>query len=161
TGTVSVEGGALSVTASGSSSGAFTLVGGNLQLNGTSIICTLQNGASITGAGAVQVNTFNTLSIAGGPGGSNATVQNLNLAGGAIIGAGNLTVTGRLAWASGTTQGPGRFVIGPTGTLAINGTFLTLNRGVDNSGTATLAPGSSVTLNGVTWNNLPGGVLDS
>ncbi len=99
----------------------------------------------------MRVNTFNTLNVAG-----SAAVQNLSLGGGTLTGPGDLTVNGTLSWANGAITGTG--LLRNNGTFAVPGPFsVTLNRRVDNAGTATVAGFTTLSLGAnVVWTNLPG-----
>jgi hypothetical protein len=167
TGLVDVQSGTLSLTSGGTLSGNFTIESGAV-LNPNN--ATLQN-ATITGAGSVQVGTFNTLTVAGSSFVQNLTanggtlmvnapleVQNLTV-NGTLTGPGNVTVDNNFAWTNGTLSGTGDTILNGTSTFS-GGFFSMLSRLIDNNGTATLANGNSVDFTGnAVWNNNASGTL--
>jgi hypothetical protein len=166
TGTVDVQFGTLSLNAGGTGSGTFTIESGVLNIGNY----TLQN-ATVTGAGTVQVNTFNSLTIAG-----SSSIQNLTVGGGTVTanaaldvqnfvingtltGPGAVTVDDSFTWTGGTISGTGDTILNGTSTLS-GGFFSMLSRLIDNNGTATLANGNSVDFTGnAVWNNNATGTL--
>ena len=168
-GTVDVEGGTLTLT-TGSSSGTFNAAAGAV-LNFNNAFTpgyAFLDGASGTGDGAIQVDTFDAVTVSGGVNlqnltlaggtvtvnvGGSLTAGNLTLAGGTLTGAGDVTVLGNFNWTSGTLSGTGGTFL--EGTASLNGGFFSMLNGrtVNNDGTATFTgSGIDVQNNGV-WNN--------
>jgi hypothetical protein len=165
TGLVDVQQGTLAL-GTGASSGIFEVESGAVLSfsNAFSSGYTLQDGATVVGAGSVQVNTFNTLNTTG-----NVSVANLAVGGGTVnvtgtltvgnlaISSGTLTVTGALTAAVaslssfGTLTGPGNVTVNSQftwtgGNLSGTGqTFL--------EGTSTLSGGFFASLTDRTVNN--------
>jgi hypothetical protein len=175
-GTVDVEGGVLSLK-TGSSAGNFNVAAGAVLNFNDSFAPSfeLQNGATATGAGAVQVDLFNTLTVSGGVslqgliidggtvtvnGGASLTAGNLTLAGGALTGGGDVTVAGPFLWSNGTLGGTGQATLQGDSTLS-GGFFSPLNgRTVFNDGSATVVAASGISFQGnAVWNNQPDGSL--
>jgi hypothetical protein len=174
-GTVDVEGGTLTLT-TGSSSGTFNAAAGAALTfsNAFTPGYALQDGATGTGDGAIQVNTFNALTVSG-----SVSLQNLSVGGGTVTvngggsltagsvtlngtltGAGDITVTGNFTWTGGTLSGTGQTTLQGTSTLS-GGFFSALNgRTVTNDGTATVVANSGISFQGnAVWNNQPDGSL--
>jgi hypothetical protein len=168
TGTVDVQAGTLALTAGGIGGGTFTVESGATLSVGN---YTFQ-GATVSGAGAVQVGTFNSLTVAGASsvqtltinGGTvtaNAalSVQNWTFSGGTLTGPATVTVTGAFNWTGGSLSGSGDTVL--QGASTITGSFFgPLSRQLDNYGTATVVAGSTVYFeNNAVWNNQAGATL--
>jgi autotransporter-associated beta strand protein len=154
-GAVNVVQGKLALLAGGSSSGTFDVATGTtLEFDSN---FTLGEGATLAGTGtyAFASSPTPTLTLAG-----NATVAtSLALAALNVDGPGDLTLQGNVTYGGGSLAGAGRVVVGNTGSLALGGAAdKALTRRVDNSGTLTWSDGKIV-LNGVTLNNLAGGVF--
>jgi hypothetical protein len=112
--------------------------------------------ASFSGPGQVAVDGNNALWLLTG----SQTVQNFLLGDGLVDGPGSLTINNAFSWAGGGMQGTGDANIVPGATLSISANA-TLNRVLNNGGTAITSAGSAVVGgNGATWNNLNGGVLN-
>ena len=112
--------------------------------------------ASFSGPGEVAVDGNNVLWLLTG----SQTIPNFFLGNGLVDGPGSLTVTSAFTWAGGGMQGTGVANIDPGATLSITATS-TLNRVLNNGGTAITSAGSAVVGgNGAVWNNLSGGVLN-
>jgi hypothetical protein len=172
-GTVDVEGGTLTLT-TGSSRGAFTVAAGAILTFNEAPASTyaLQDGASSSGAGDVQVNatgavttsgavSLENLSIPGGTVTVNAaslTTANLNLTNrGTLTGRGDVTVTGNLFWVIGTMSGTGQTTLEGTSTLMGGFFSLLQDRTVNNDGVAVFAhatSGDGIDIFGAgVWNN--------
>ncbi len=168
TGTTDVQAGALALTGGGTGGGTFTVEGGaTLSISNYTF-----QGATVSGAGAVQVGTFNSLTVAGPSSVQNLTinggtvtanaglsVQDLTFSGGTLTGPATVTVTGPFNWTGGNLSGTGDTVL--QGASTINGSFFAaLSRQLDNYGTATVVAGSTVYFeNNAVWNNEPGAAL--
>jgi hypothetical protein len=181
TGTVDVQGGAL-LLSTGSSSGNFNVAAG-ASLGITSAFpqppFALQDGATGTGAGTIQVTNPASVSVSGNVNlanlallgflnggtvtvlpGSSLAVDNLALAGGTLTGPGDVTVNNTFTWTLGTLSGTGRTFL--EGTSNLSGGFQSklTDRTVFNDGTATFTvgpPGPGITFSGnAVWNNDPG-----
>ena len=166
-GTVDVQSGTLSLGAGGSGGGQFTIESGAVLTGGN---YTLQN-ATVSGDGQLQVNTFNTLTVAG-----DSTVQNLVVNGGTVTanaalevqnltvngtltGPGTVAVDGNFIWTGGNLNGTGDTVLNGASSLS-GGFFSMLGRLVDNNGTATITNANSVDFTGnAVWNNNASGIL--
>jgi hypothetical protein len=125
-GTVTVQTGTLDFNAGGTASGSFTVAAGaTLVFDGPNTF-TFQASSSIHGAGTVvknfgsnvpvtliNTNVSGTVTI---PNGSlvdfegNIHIGGLSMAGGAITGAGTVTVDGPAVWTGGTMNGPGTLI---------------------------------------------------
>ncbi len=167
-GTVDVQAGTLNLSSGGTGSGTFTIeAGAVLSTNNY----TLQN-ATVTGAGSLQVGTFNTLTVAGASTIQNLTlssgtvtanaaldIQNLTLSGGTLTGPATITNDDTFTWTGGNLSGTGDTVL--DGTLTLTGSFFSaLGRQVDNYGTATVVAGTSVSFqDNAIWNNELGSTL--
>ncbi len=168
-GVVDVEAGSLFVNAGGSSTGDFSLAAGTV-LGIHSDNYTLQPGATVVGAGTVDVPTFNTLTVLG-----NLNMQNLSISGGAVLanqiltlrnltqnggmltGPGTVTINDQWTWTGGRMTGPGRTVLNGAATLSGGATLD--GRTVDNNGTVT-AMGSGFSFsNDAVWNNQAQGTV--
>jgi hypothetical protein len=143
---------------------------------------TLADGASVSGAGIVQVGGFFTqMNVTGSASVSNLIltndtititapgaleVQTFTQTGGTLTGSGTLTIDNQWTWTGGTmsggTGGTGTTVLNGTATLG-NGPFGTTlsGRTVNNFGTATLPNGDLISFqSNAVWNNEAGGVLE-
>jgi hypothetical protein len=139
---------------------------------------TLTGGASVSGAGAVQLNSNNSqMTVNGG-----AAIDNLSLfggtvtltaagalevgsltqSGGAVTGAGSLTVDNALTWTGGTMTGPGHTVVNGTaefGGGSFSGPELS-GRILDNAGAAQVDNGAGLSIdNSAVFNNQATGTL--
>jgi hypothetical protein len=156
-GTVEVQSGTLSLSRGGTSSGSFTALAPAATIAIPSHTYTWQTGATEAGPGILLVNG-GTLST------GDASVQNLTLASGTLVGTGNLTVNGAASWTGGTMQGTGTTTIASTGSLQISGgSFKNLSGPtLSNAGTVTYsaADGTLRAYNGGMISNLAGGVFD-
>jgi len=85
---VDVQSGSISIGSGGTASGNFNMAAGAFTDFASSY--TLNAGASVTGAGSARMVSAPTLTIAGA-----TSVRNLDMPGGMLTGAGNLTVGGR------------------------------------------------------------------
>jgi hypothetical protein len=162
TGTVDVQAGTLSLGGGGTGGGTFTVEAGAVLTAGN---YTLQN-ATVSGAGVLQVGTFNSLTVAGASTVQNLTVnggtvtanaaldvQNLTLSGGTLTGPATVTVENTFTWTGGTLSGTGDTVLNGASSLS-GGFFSMLGRLVDNNGTATITAGNSIDFTGSgVWNN--------
>jgi hypothetical protein len=145
---LTVTTGGVTVNAGGSlSTGSLTMTGG---------VVTVNAGASLTAdnltlAGAV-------LNVGGA-----LTVNALEQTGGALTGAGTVTIQGQWDWSGGAQGGTGRTELLGSATLSGSGFFSTpqlSGRAVDNDGTATLLAGSTLAFGGgAAWNNQPDGTF--
>jgi hypothetical protein len=174
TGTTQVHAGTLSLTGGGSDSGTFALdLGTTLNVGGP---YTFQAGGTETGAGTVQVPTFNTLTVAGDASiskllvnggmvtanaGATLMVDSLTFSSGTVAGPGAVTVNGNLNWTNGIMTGPGTTNLNGTAALPGGGIFSRVDgRTVNNAGTASVTIGGSFMLaNGAVWNNLAGSLF--
>jgi hypothetical protein len=170
-GEVDVDAGTLSLTGGGASQGNFSLGDGSVLDINTNY--TFNTHTTLNGNGTVQVDTFNTLTIAGNvriptlalPGGTvtamaNLTVANLSQSTFSTIGGpGTITIDGQWTWTSGNMTGPGRTVLNGTG--AISGGFFSMldGRTVDNRGSVTVTDSGFDFRNDAVWNNRPGSTL--
>jgi hypothetical protein len=171
TGTVDVEQDTLTLT-TGASSGTFNLANGTLNFsNAFTAGYTLQDGATGTGHGAIQVGTFNALNVTGtvhlnyliisggtvtANAGSSLTADFLTESGGNLTGPGSVSTTDIFDWTGGTLSGPGTTTLHGV-TWLTGGFFTQLNgRTVTNNGFAVFYDsGIDVQGNGV-WNNSAG-----
>ncbi|HZY84122.1 MAG TPA: hypothetical protein VFE78_04795, partial [Gemmataceae bacterium] len=165
-GSVDVQAGTLSPGNGGVGGGTFTVESGaTLSVNGYTL-----NGATVTGA--VQVGTFNSLTVAGPSSIENLTinggtvtanaalsVQDLTLSGGSLTGPAAVRVSGAFNWTGGSLTGTGDTVL--DGTSSLTGSFFSaLARQVDNYGTATVVAGTSLSFqSNAVFNNQPGATL--
>jgi hypothetical protein len=169
-GEVDVQTGTLTLSGGGAGCGNFHLADGTvLDINSD---YTLNTYATVSGSGALQVDIFKTLQVAGNlhvpdlavSGGTvtaagNLTVDNLTQSGGTVGGAGTVTINGHWTWTGGSMTGPGRTVL--NGTAIISGGFFSMlvGRTVDNRGSATVS-GSGFDFQGdAVWNNRHGSRL--
>jgi phage baseplate assembly protein gpV len=167
-GSVDVQAGTLALTGGGVGGGTFTVEGGATLSVGSYTL----HGAAVSGAGAVQVSTFNALTVAGASSIQNLTinggtvtanaalaVQNLTFSGGTLTGPATVTVTGPFTWTGGSLSGTGDTVL--LGPSTITGSFFApLSRQVDNFGTASVVAGTSITFeNNAVFNNEAGATL--
>ncbi len=114
-------------------------------------------GTTVSGPGTLYVLEGAELSMEGA-----AVVENLVLEVATIAGSGDLTITGHFTWYGGTLTGAGALNIAAGATLTITDTYdHTLDRAVNNAGTATLENGGGVTATGVTFTNAAGGVFEA
>jgi hypothetical protein len=178
TGTVDVASNATMTLTTGSCSGTFSIASGATLSVGAwpYPAFALKDGATSTGAGKIQVSTFNSATVSGSVtlenlaiiGGTltvntsgSLTVTDLKLdSGGTLTGAGDVTVTDNFDWVRGTLSGAGNTTLQGTSTLR-GGFFSVLNaRGVDNDGTATVASSDGITFEGnAVWNNQSDGTV--
>ncbi|MEK7856029.1 MAG: Ig-like domain-containing protein, partial [Acidobacteriota bacterium] len=139
----------LSFDGGGTAKGSFTTSSGaTTRFDGSTKTYTLNAGTYFDNAGSIQITSI--LDV-------NADVELSGVVtisgGGAIQGAGNLTISGAMDWQSGTMSGTGTTQIASTGTLNISGaSSKTLTqRVINNSGTvnwsARVAGGSDARLN--------------
>jgi hypothetical protein len=112
--------------------------------SGTQSIRSLVSNANLTlSGGSLQVSAASQVN------------GNVSLSGGALAGTGDFTVSGSLLWTSGAMAGSGRTIIASSGTLsmpAISGTARSLQRVLENNGTATWTA-STLPMNGGTFIN--------
>ncbi len=157
--------------------GSFQVAAGStLEFNGTTV--SLAGSAVITGAGTVNFNDPGTLTLPGTytvtgttnvnlgtvifP--QNTSVSGLVLDGGDIGVTGQLTVTDQLVWMEGGISGASGAVLAANGGAQLSTDNNKWLAGVTfaNAGTATWAgAGPLLFINGATWNNPAGSVLDA
>ena len=161
--TVDVDTGTLSITRGGASTGTFE-VASAAALKFTANY-TANQGTAIIGAGSTQL-TSGTFSIGATSVGVDAlTALNLQLAGGTLGAAGDLTMDagGVFTWSGGTMDGGGKVTIPETGQLNINGgsNKSLRDRTINNSGTTTWSGSGNINSGlGAVFNNLAGGIFD-
>lgn len=118
-------------------------------------------------AGATTINSLTceeALTLTGGTltiesGAASSISNDLTLSGGTLGGTGDLTVTGLLAWTSGTMSGLGTTVA--NGGLELSGTITkVLQRNLENAGTATWTGTGQIWLDGE-FKNLAGATFDA
>jgi hypothetical protein len=100
---------------------------------------TLANGGTTDGTGTYVISA-GTLTVEGP-----YAMANVNITGGAIAGAGDLTILGG-SWTSATMSGAGRTIVAPGATLTINNIGLDADRLLENHGTV-LWVANSIELN--------------
>jgi hypothetical protein len=171
TGTVDVQVGTLALNGDGAGSGLFTLATVTaLSIGSAGYV--LAAGANISGAGVVQVPTFDTLtisgaasvqtlSVTGGTVAANAdlAVNSLTFSSGTITGPGTITINGPLAWSGGTMSGAGTTTLNDGTTISATSAKID-GRTINNFGTTNMAASSSLAFsNAAIWNNQPGGLF--
>jgi hypothetical protein len=178
TGTVDVQSGELSLAGGGVSSGQFlaedmtvlefrtgdpsthTLTADS-QVTGPGTVRFFRGTTHILGSYDVSVNTV----INGGDADFISSVRTRQLTlseNGTLEGYGDVTVTERLDWVSGTMRGPGHTVTSRTMVISgpIESAKLLDGRTIDNSGTITWMASNIYGSNGAVWNNLQGALFD-
>ena len=162
-GTVDVDTGTLSITRGGASTGTFEVASAATLKFAANY--TANQGTDIIGAGSTQL-TAGTFSIGARAIGTDAlTALNLQLAGGTLGGAGDLTIDagGVFTWSGGTIDGGGKVTIPETGQLNISGASnkSLRDRTINNSGTTTWSGTGNINSGlGAVFNNLAGGIFD-
>ena len=153
----------MSITRGGASTGAFEVA--SVATLKFAANYTANQGTDIIGAGSTQL-TAGTFSIGATAVGVDAlTALNLQLAGGTLGGAGDLTIDagGVFTWSSGAMDGGGKVTIPETGQLNIigAGNKSLRNRTIDNLGATTWSGSGNINSGGgAVFNNLAGGVFD-
>lgn len=147
--------------------GTLMVTGGNVNLGGTINL----SGSNIFSGGALDFTgnyaCTNNMVISGctasfdgtGP----ITPPILNLTGGSLGGAQNVTVTSAMNWAAGSMVGSGRTIILGGATLTINnpGNFISLTgRTLDNAGTILWPGGFAMSMNNAFITNEPGALFE-
>jgi hypothetical protein len=174
-GTMDVQTGAVSLEGSVSGGGVFN-VAANARLDFDGDTLNLTSTSQVTGAGTINFSAYGAMSVGGGYGFTGTTnlksgtltfsgtssLHQLALQGGKLVVSGTLTVTDQLTWTEGGIAGSGHLQSnGPT-TLSSANTKWIVGATFDNAGTATWTDaGSLLFMNGATWHNLAGSVLDA
>jgi hypothetical protein len=176
TGAVEVETGTLSLTGSGENAGSISVAAGaTLQFTSGSYI--LDTSSSVDAAGTVQFGTpsgGSTTALAGSWTVANTLISNgtvniavdvdlpvLTLDGGALTGAGNVTVENTFTWDGGAMTGVGTTTSLGVATLSGSPNNRDLNgRSLVNAGTLTWTGSGGITVrNGAVLDNQPGAVF--
>jgi len=156
-GTVHAGSGVVALAGGGAGAGPFTVASAG-RVDFSAGTYTLGSGAMISGAGAARVTGMAELTLA-----ANVTAANLEVNGGTLDGAGNLTISGALNWFAGTMSGTGVATIAPGATLSLTGNLpKNLQRTINNMGSVTWSgSGSVLSGQGAVFNNQAGGTFTS
>src|SRR5262249_28296692 len=145
-GAVNVQGGTLYLAAGGSSSGSLSVgAGSTLELPAGTF--SLNAGASESGAGTLLLDG-GILTVS-----ANVGVQSLTYSSGTLNGTADQIVNGALNWTAGTMAGSGRTIVASTGSLSLSGSTHSLQRTLENDGSATWTAGNLEMFNGTLLNN--------
>ncbi len=150
TGTVQVQSGALYFASGGTHSGTFS-ISASKQLFFSGGTHAVQDGASFTGAGSLEISGGELFCSGTGAGATSSAVTTINFSGGSITGNGKLTVNGVLNWSSPNEVTISSMTIASGGVINFTGDGLKrlrqsgriINHGIINwTGTGNLAIGT-------------------